>query len=300
MTAQLVGELELPLLQTIGLERFDAIAAIEDGPGRALVGPDGHGLLRHPPRGRDGHPARQALPFGPLHPARRCRACPSWRTAAGVASPSSPWRGTSTRACAGSSPPPSPRSRPIASAPPCGPCSASSSNASVGDGECEFVSDGVRALPHSHHLRAAGRAARGLEALLVVGHGHLPHLQRHVGTGSPAHRSGLRRADRLRERHDRGTSRRPPRRSAQRPDRGGRGGRSTLHRGDGDAGPGGAHGRHRHHAEPTGVQRGGLLRAARAVATPGPSNPSWRRVPSKSRCAISAPSGPPCASPPRT
>ena len=30
MTAQLVGELELPLLQTIGLERFDAIAAIEE------------------------------------------------------------------------------------------------------------------------------------------------------------------------------------------------------------------------------------------------------------------------------
>jgi hypothetical protein len=42
MTAQLVGELELPLLQTIGMERLDAIAAVP-----ALVGPDGHGLLRH-------------------------------------------------------------------------------------------------------------------------------------------------------------------------------------------------------------------------------------------------------------
>ena len=30
MTAQLVGELELPLLQTIGLERLDAIAAVEE------------------------------------------------------------------------------------------------------------------------------------------------------------------------------------------------------------------------------------------------------------------------------
>ena len=30
MTAQLVGELELPLLQTIGMERLDAIAAVEE------------------------------------------------------------------------------------------------------------------------------------------------------------------------------------------------------------------------------------------------------------------------------
>ncbi len=50
MTAQLVHDLELPTLNTIGLERLEALAAIEDALVRALAGPDRDGLLRDPPR----------------------------------------------------------------------------------------------------------------------------------------------------------------------------------------------------------------------------------------------------------
>ena len=48
----------------------------------------------------------------------------------------------------------------------------------------------LRALPHPDHLRAARCPARGLEALLRLGHRHLPHLQRQPGRGPAPHRAG--------------------------------------------------------------------------------------------------------------
>ncbi len=47
----------------------------------------------------------------------------------------------------------------------------------------------LRALPHPDHLRAAGCAARGLEAVLGLGHRHLPHLQQQPGRGPAADRA---------------------------------------------------------------------------------------------------------------
>ena len=50
----------------------------------------------------------------------------------------------------------------------------------------------LRALSDPDHLRAARRAARGLEALLVVGHRHLPHLQLQPGSRTSRSSSGQR------------------------------------------------------------------------------------------------------------
>jgi hypothetical protein len=57
MTAQLVHELELPLLQTLGLERLDAMAAVEVAQAQNWLAKMEIGLLRHPARGCDGHPS---------------------------------------------------------------------------------------------------------------------------------------------------------------------------------------------------------------------------------------------------
>ena len=138
----------------------------------------------------------------------------------------------------------------------------------------------LRALPHPDHLRAPGRPAGRLEALLGLGHRHLPHLQCQPPRGSAPHRTSGRRARCLRPRHDRGAPHRPPRRSAQRHDRHRGGRRPPLDRGDGHAGRGRAHGRHRHHPQPAGLLGGPLQRASRPMGPPrqaARAGPSCRR-----------------------
>ena len=62
----------------------------------------------------------------------------------------------------------------------------------------------LRALPHPDHLRTPGRPTPRLEALLGLGHRHLPDLQRQPARGPAPHRTSRGRALRLRAGHDRG------------------------------------------------------------------------------------------------
>ena len=55
------------------------------------------------------------------------------------------------------------------------------------EGRCEFVADICEPYPIPDHLRAARCPARGLEALLRLGHRHLPHLQRQPGRRPAPH-----------------------------------------------------------------------------------------------------------------
>ena len=146
---------------------------------------------------------------------------------------------------------------------------------SSGQGECELVADVCEPYPIPIICELLGAPPRGLEALLGLGHRHLPHLQRQPGRGPAAHRAGGRRAHRLRERHDRRAPRRPPRRPPERPDRHRGGGRPALDRRDDDAGRGRAHGRDRHHPQPAGLLGGPLQRAPRPVGAAGRASPSW-------------------------
>ena len=124
MTPQLVTNSSCRYLNTIGMERLDAIGGHRGGARPALAGPDRHGLFRSP-ASRTSPPSCATSASTP-----RCRSCPQMHGLPesdyrnGGASRSSPWRATSTPACAASSRPPSPRPRPTGCAPPCAPSSA--------------------------------------------------------------------------------------------------------------------------------------------------------------------------------
>ena len=157
----------------------------------------------------------------------------------------------------------------------------------------------LRALPDPHHLRAAGRATRGLEALLVLGHRHLPHLQREPRGGPPADRAGgaeLTSTCAPWSRSGGPTPRRPPERAHRH--RGG--GRPALDRGDDHAGRSRPDGGHRHHPEPAGLLHRPVRRPPRAMGAPGRAARTWPPASSRRPCGTSARCGPRHASPPRT
>ena len=133
-------------------------------------------------------------------------------------------------------------------------------------GRCELVARRVRAVPHPDHLRAARRPVGGLEALLGLGHRHLPHLQQRHRQRPRAHQGRDGRARRLRAGDDRRAPVTPGRRPPQRPDRRRGGRRPPLHRRARDDDRGRAHGRHRHHPQPARLLRRAARPAPRPVA----------------------------------
>ena len=72
--ATIVHDLELPELDTMGLDRDAARAALEAARDAALVGEDPGRLHRDAPRRRDGDPRRPTVPLRARRSSRRCRA----------------------------------------------------------------------------------------------------------------------------------------------------------------------------------------------------------------------------------
>ena len=200
---QLVSELNLPYLDIDGAGAPGGHRRHRGGTVRALAGPHRPGLRGDPPAGRHRHPARPALPLGAVHD----RAVPelegSHVSATGERESILTMEGEGharlRRLVA-------PAFTPAVGQPAPAHHAGGGRRAGGPDRRPGRVRAGgrrLRALPDPHHLRAPRRAARGLEAVLRLGHRHLPHLQQQPGRGPAAHRAGGRGAHRLRERHDR-------------------------------------------------------------------------------------------------
>ena len=191
MTATSAYDLDLPDLDTAGLDR-------RSGPGRHPPKPAAdHWLARTPLgfaltdyrdavavlRDRRFHSALSLLP-------QMAGSSPTatWRAAAGR---SCPWKARSTPGSAAWWRRPSPRRPPTGSGRSCAKWSAGSSTPWRPDGPLRAGGRRLRALPDPDHLRAPRRAQGGLEALLAVGHRHLPHLQPEPGRRPARHRARL-------------------------------------------------------------------------------------------------------------
>ena len=189
MTAQLVHDLELPLLHTIGLERLDAIAAIEEARSQHWLAKTemGYCVTRLEDvtailRDKRFHSALSLLPqmSGLPELLRRPR-----RRRESILSMEGDEHARLRRLVAPAFTPASAnRLRPTMRA------VITDLIDRVARRRVRVRRRRLRAVPHPHHLRAAGRTARGLEALLVVGHRHLPHLQRHAGARTSRSSSG--------------------------------------------------------------------------------------------------------------
>ena len=97
---QLVSDLKLPYLDTIGLERREAIDAIAAARSVHWLARTELGYSVTRLAGRHGHPARPALPLGAVHDRAGARAPGLERARRAASSPSSPWRARATPACA--------------------------------------------------------------------------------------------------------------------------------------------------------------------------------------------------------
>jgi hypothetical protein len=203
--------------------RAGRVQRVDGGrPRAALAGPDAHGLRRHPLRRRGRRPARPPLPLRPLaHPAdggdRR-------RGVHGPAPALDPVDGggrARTAPAAGR-----PCIQPEGGGPPAAVHARGGRRARRPRRRGRSLrarGRRVRALSDPDRVRAPGSTEGGLEAVLGVGHRHLPHLQRGRGQRPRAHPGRLRRARGLRAGHGRRAPHRPSCRSPQRPDRRGGG-----------------------------------------------------------------------------
>ena len=203
---QPVSELHLPHLDTMGLERQEAMDAVVAARSAHWLARTDLGYAVTRLQDVDRHPARPALPLGAVDdravPRARGHALP--RRAAHRVHPHHGGRGPR---------PPAPPGRARLHAGLGQPAPAHHAEGGRRAGRPDRRPGRVRAggrclrsLPHPHHLRAPRRAARGLEALLRLGHRHLPHLQQQPRRGHAPHRAGERGAQRLRERDDRGAA----------------------------------------------------------------------------------------------